>query len=240
MSARPTSAPRPRTPRAGRRRAGRVGAGGGVAGGGRPRMPRIINGFLALALGALLAQAIACDPGPVAAPTDAAPGSAASAPSPLSSESPDSAASGHAPLPSATPISAKLPTPTGTPVMHAYGPPPFSFAPSPFEEYIYFTPIIVRASLLYGEPGVETVSSGLGVAPTYKATHIFQFNVIEYLRGEGPREITVRHQSNESFVSEEEAWGIAKRSFERRNASWDNREAVLFLVGGSAAGVGGA
>ncbi len=221
MSTRTTSAPRARRLQAERRHALRVGAQGGVGGAGG----LLINGFLALALGALLAQAIACDPGPHAAPTD---------------DMLDSAASARPLLPSATPTSAKLPTPTGTPVMHAFGPPPFSFAPSPFEEYIYFTPTIVRASLLYGEPGIDTVPSSQGVAPIYKAVHLFRFNVIEYLRGEGPREITVRHQSNESFVSEEEAWGIAKRSFEVRNAAWDDREAVLFLVGQSATGAAGA
>ena len=189
------------------------------------RMPRIINGFLVLALGALLAQAIACDPGPRATSTDPAL---------------DSAASARPLLPSATLTSAKLPTPTVMPRMHTHGPPPFSFAPVPLEQRIYFAPTIVRATLLNGEPTVESVPIGQGVAPIYKAAHIFRFSVVEYLRGDGPSEVTVRHQSNGSFVSESDAWGIAKRSFEGRNASWDDREAVLFLVGQSATGVAGA
>ena len=221
MSTRPTSASYARTIRAKPRHALRVGAMGGVGG----AVGLLINGFLALALGALLAQAIACDPGPHAAPTD---------------DMLDSAASARPMLPSATPTSAKLPTPTVMPRMHTHGPPPFSFAPVPLEQRIYFAPTIVRASLLNGEPTVESVPIGQGVAPIYKAAHIFRFSVVEYLRGDGPSEVTVRAQSNDSFVSEEEAWEIAKRSFEGRNASWDDREAVLFLVGQSDAGVAGA
>lgn len=188
----------------------------------------LIGLFTTVLVGTLVLALAGCAPVSTPAPADIPSASVAREPLLIPASTPTSA------------LPARLPTPTATPIIHTYGPPPFSFAPVPLEQRIYFAPTIVRAALLSGEPSIETVVGNPGVAPTYKAVHRYQFNVIEYLRGGGPEEITVRYRSNDAYLTEEEAWGIAKRSFEFRNASWDDREAVLFLIGQNQSGVSGA
>lgn len=138
----------------------------------------------------------------------------------------------------ATPTAADVSTqahgllmPTPTPEIHAYGPPETAFVPASLESSVYLVPIIARASLLRGEPTTEPIASSPGVAPTYKAVHQFRFRVVEYMRGEGAAEITVRHRSNDAYLTQAEALEVARRSFASRNSAWDDREAILFLVG---------
>ena len=121
-------------------------------------------------------------------------------------------------------------TPTSTPKMMLYQPPEITYVPASLESNLYLVPVIVRAPLVRGEPAIQSVESGTGVAPTYRATHLFRFDVAEYIRGKGESEINVRHLSNSGYLTQAEAWDAARMSFANRNSFWDDREAVLFLI----------
>ena len=147
--------------------------------------------------------------------------------------------------PSPVPAISGLPLPTATPLLHLLPPPPDAFAPTTLEELIYFSPVIIRASLIPGSDtyGSESVPSSPGVAPTYKATHRFRFRVIEYLKGTGASDIVVTERSSDSYITEAEALRTAEDALEEEgNKELDqgSAEAVLFLEEDNVSGVTGA
>ena len=61
--------------------------------------------------------------------------------------------------------------PTATPEMMLYGPPEIAYVPTSLESSIYLVPVIVRASLVRGEPAIQAIESATGVRrPTRQRT----------------------------------------------------------------------
>ena len=69
----------------------------------------------------------------------------------------------------------------------------------------------------------------LPVDGEYRAVHTFRFRVIEYLKGSGASEITVRTRTNGTRGTEAEALQVATDSLAERDTSRDTHEAILFL-----------
>ena len=134
--------------------------------------------------------------------------------------------------------SSGLLVPTPTPVIMAntaYTP----WSVSPSLEEMVATPVIVRATLVLVSAGTETVTSGPGVAPTYRPVQTLRFRVHEYLKGSGATSTVVTIRGDHTFLTEAEARRVANDSVARRNRTWDDREAVLFLDPPPASGAGG-
>lgn len=77
----------------------------------------------------------------------------------------------------------------------------------------------------------------LPVEGEYRAVHTFQFRVIEYLKGSGASEITVRARTNGTRGTEAQALQIATDSLAERDTSSDTHEAFFdpVTVGSSVA-----
>ncbi len=127
------------------------------------------------------------------------------------------------------PISETAPQPTANPEIQFELNPTWFVAPS-LEEQIYNaltsdSLVVVRASLSSTTASAEAVSG----ATTYRPVHELKFTVHEYLEGSGPSEILVVVRGDETYATEALARGAANSAALRRNTSWDNREAVLFV-----------
>ena len=120
-----------------------------------------------------------------------------------------------------------IPTPTPRILPHAINR-EWLVSPS-LEEQIFTSKFIVVASLLSAAANTETVRSGQGVAPTYRALQTLRFSVHEYLKGTGPNEIAVAVRSLHSYLTEAEAQRVAEAQVSQRNTAWDDRRGVLFL-----------
>ena len=131
------------------------------------------------------------------------------------------------------PASQLIPTPTPHADVLPYL--PYTVPPS-LEEQVG-SAVIVRATLVSVTPGAETMPSGEGVAPTYRPMQTLRFTVHEYLKGSGPAEAIVVVRGDHTYLTEAEA----RRAASRRNSTWDEREAVLFLdpLSGAAGGASG-
>ncbi len=133
--------------------------------------------------------------------------------------------------PTATPeFHASSDTPTATPVIYEY-PNVTWFVPASLEEQIYYalrsdSLIIVRASLQSVTAGAEPDK---GASAPYRAVHKLRFTVHEYLEGSGPNEILVVVRGDRTHTTEAAALAEAESNKSTRNASWDNRQAVLFV-----------
>ena len=161
--------------------------------------------LLALALGALMAGAVACWWNVVPTPT---PRSEVTVPTP-------------------TP-SAEVLVPTPTPRSQVAQNTIWSVSPS-IEEQILTSSVIVRASLLSAAAATETVPSDAGVASTYRPVQELRFRVHEYLKGSGPAEVLVALRGRHTYLTAAEALQAATESVSDRNTTWDGREGVLFL-----------
>ena len=73
---------------------------------------------------------------------------------------------------------------------------------------------------------IETVPSGPGVAPTYRAELLLRFTAHEYLKGNGPGEIVVVVRGRHTYTSESEARVFADLKLMQRNTAWDDRQGV--------------
>ena len=124
--------------------------------------------------------------------------------------------------------------PTPTPFVDVLPYVPYTVPPS-LEEQVAHS-VIVRASLASVTPGTETVSNGEGVASTYRPLQTLRFTVHEYLKGSGPSEAVVVVRGAHTYLTEVEA----RRAANRRNTTWDDREAVLFLSTPASLGAAGA
>ncbi len=120
-----------------------------------------------------------------------------------------------------------IPTPTPRILSHAINR-EWLVSPS-LEEQIFTSKFIVVASLLSAAADTETVRSGQGVAPTYRALQTLRFRVHEYLKGTGPNEIAVAVRSLHSYLTEAEAQRVAAAQVSQRSTAWDDRRGVLFL-----------
>ena len=132
----------------------------------------------------------------------------------------------------------RLLVPTPTPDVDVLPYLPWSVPPS-LEEQVT-SPVIVRATLASVTPSVETVSSGEGVAPTYRPVQTLRFTVHEYLKGSGPAVAVVVVRGDHTYLTEAEARRAANDSVARRNRTWDDREAVLYLATPPTGAAGGA
>ena len=122
----------------------------------------------------------------------------------------------------------KVPTPTAV----IFGGPhqgPIGDVPASVEEQIFTSRVIVRASLLSAAAKTETIPSGEGVAPTYRAVQELRFTAHEYLKGSGPSVAVVVVRSEHTYLTEAEAQRVADKSVSRRNTAWDGRQGALFL-----------
>ena len=119
--------------------------------------------------------------------------------------------------------------PTSTPRVFSYAPNIVSTVPPSLEEQMFKSDQVVRASLLSATEGVETVPSGPGVAPTYRAVQELRFTAHEYLKGAGPAEAFIVVRGKRTYLTETEARSAAEAAVSERNTAWDGREGVLFL-----------
>ena len=94
----------------------------------------------------------------------------------------------------------------------------------------------VRPPSVTGE--VNTIpSADEGVAPTYQPVLVFQFPVIEYLKGNGGDTLSVEFSfagewpawGDHTFMTREDAQRVLTNQLAERNTTWENRDAVLFL-----------
>lgn len=143
----------------------------------------------------------------------------------------ESRAPGAAPGASVPPLpgTPELPAPSPTPEILSEIPHPISRVSPSLEEQIYASEFIVRASLISVSAGVETVPSGPGVAPTYRALQTLRFTAHEYLKGSGPDEVVVIVRGRHTHLTEAEARVFADLKLMQRNTAWDDRQGVLFL-----------
>ena len=147
-----------------------------------------------------------------------------------------SAAAGREEDGGAEPTSATAAQTNVEPEVHVAQNPTWFVAPS-LEEQIYDALtydsfVIVRTSLLSSTAGTEEVP-GEGAA-TYRPVHELRFTVHEYLEGSGPNEILVVVRGDQTFPTEASALREANCAASRRNTSWDDRQAVLFVGLGQA------
>ena len=135
----------------------------------------------------------------------------------------------------------------------------YKYTPAPLRLKIFDSYAIVRATLItsaaeaerysaaFGGPGEypwgrwtpsfkdreyrapEFPGDSLPVDGEYRAVHSFRFRVIEYLKGSGALEITVRTRTNGTRGTEAEALKVARDSLAERDTSRDTHEAILFL-----------
>ena len=113
-------------------------------------------------------------------------------------------------------------------------------APTSVEELVFLSDIVARVSLVSADAGIQPVYVQNDLMQ--QAAFAFRFQVLEYLKGSGGGELSVkvpvdsldaswlRYMSAES----EEALGIAEANFATRDTRWDSREAIVFLKSKSA------
>ena len=125
-------------------------------------------------------------------------------------------------------LTAPSPTPAATLV------PPAPITPS-IEKRVFDADVIVRARPPSVSGKVETVpSADECVAPTYRPALVFQFPVTEYLKGNGDDALSVEFpfagsSGAHTYLTQEEAQSALTKQLANRNATWDNRDAALFL-----------
>ncbi len=119
--------------------------------------------------------------------------------------------------------------------VHGHGRSPSWYVAPSLEEQVYdaldsASMVVVRASLQSLTASAEAVpDAGEGAATTYLPVHELRFTVHEYLEGSGPNEIMVVVRGDRTFETEGFALDNADYIKETRNASWDDRQAVLFV-----------
>ena len=125
-------------------------------------------------------------------------------------------------------LTAPSPTPVATLV------PPAPITPS-IKKRVFDADVIVRARPPSVSGKVETIpSADECVAPTYRPALVFQFPVIEYLKGNGDDTLSVEFpfagsSGAHTYLTQEEAQSALTKQLANRNATWDNRDAALFL-----------
>ena len=108
-------------------------------------------------------------------------------------------------------------------------------APTSVEELVFLSDIVARVSLVSAEAGIQPVYVQNELMQ--QAAFAFRFQVLEYLKGSGGGELSVKVPVDSLGASwlrymsanSEEALGIAEAHFAVRDARWDDREAIVFL-----------
>ena len=106
--------------------------------------------------------------------------------------------------------------------------------PTSPEELVFLSEVVARVRLLSVEP--DSLLSNGARAPVLA----FRFRVIEYLKGSGDHELTVRalakytsysvdYDANSPAPDADAALRTAKSMLAQRDARWDSREALAFL-----------
>ena len=159
---------------------------------------------------------VGCSDGSVAVPTPTQPPAM-----PMQAATPTEPAT---PIQIATPIS--TPTPTATPPTTAHGGP---YLTSTLEELIFLADTITRVKLLSVQPSVEDTGSDYVEGPI--PIFVFRFQAIEYLKGTGNTELTVKVpvMTGRTSPGKEIAQQWASNYLSVRDTQWDSREAVIFL-----------
>ena len=95
---------------------------------------------------------------------------------------------------------------------------------------IFYSDVIVRASLISTNATAENIGTDSNGATVYRSLLEFNFRVLEYLKGAGGAEIIVfvTDQRDRTYSTMELALE-ASQSWDRdRNTQWDDREALIF------------
>ena len=107
------------------------------------------------------------------------------------------------------------------------------------EELAFRSDVVARVRLLSAAAGVRKYPTGDGIAP--RPVFVFRFRVIEYLKGSGDDELTVRvlaidtssrshyFQSASPTPDASAALQTAKARLAERDTRWDGLEAIVFL-----------
>ena len=123
------------------------------------------------------------------------------------------------------------PYPTDPPTDIVYPAPPEATSP---EELVYFSSVVARVEFLSASAGVRIYQTedDRRAQPAF----VFRFRVVEYLKGSGDDELTVRvvalgRYDPIIYPDENEALTlmIAQSRLDERDTRWDDREAVVFL-----------
>ena len=107
---------------------------------------------------------------------------------------------------------------------------PANLYPRSLDQMITRSDVIVRASLLSAAAATETLSGAEGVSPTYRPLHKLRFTVHEYIKGSGSAEIVVIVRPRGTLSTEADAHDFADLWLSPRNTTWDDRQALLFLI----------
>ncbi len=102
------------------------------------------------------------------------------------------------------------------------------YGPTTLEERIAGADAIIRARLL----SVVAVSERVTGRTGYFAALDYKFQVLEYLSGSGASDVVgVVHDTSREFQSAAGAVSAANALKDNRDTQWDDREAVVFLIG---------
>lgn len=113
-------------------------------------------------------------------------------------------------------------------------------APTSVKELVFLSDIVARVRLVSAQAGIQPVYVQNDLMQ--QAAFAFRFQVLEYLKGSGGGELSVKVPVDSLGASwlrymsanSEEALGIAEANFATRDARWDSREAIVFLKSKSA------
>ena len=129
-------------------------------------------------------------------------------------------------------LATATPSPDGDVEGHGYEEAYTSFewyVPPSLDEQIFYSDVIVRATLKSATSTTETVPGEGGSAATYLPVQELRFTVHEYLKGSGPSDTLVAVRGDKAYATVAEARLIADASMYHRNTTWDGRQGVLFL-----------
>ena len=183
--------------------------------------------------------------------TPSLPSELESMPTPQVSPRPTEASRTSTPPP--TPESSRSSTPTPEATLRSPQPipriqttliDPYSLVSPSIDQQILDARAIVVASLVSATAAVQTIPGDPGVASTFRPMQVLRFRANQYLKGEGPAELTVevldssygieiRGNLYSGYLTEVEAMEAAQKILARRNTTWDDRPRVLFLEGSS-------
>ena len=152
---------------------------------------------------------------------------------PVVHSTPDSANATSAPTPakvSNPPSTPSLLVPSPTPQVHYVINPIWRVPPS-IDEQILTSKVIVVASLQSVTAATETISSGAGVASTYRPLQQLKFKAHEYLKGTGPQEFVVEVRGEHTYLTKAEAKRVSDWAVSNRTNTWDKRQGMIFLQG---------
>ena len=136
-----------------------------------------------------------------------------------------------------TPAVQPIPPSTGSQVGSVL--PVWDLAPS-IDEQIFYSDIIVVATLASVSASTESVPGDSGGSIKYRPLHVLQFRANQYLKGTGPNEfeVEIRVQPGladardySGYSTEAAALQAAQVHLSKRNSAYDDRQGIVFLDG---------